>query len=128
MHREEPNPDDRETDIADDPRLDAISGELHAIIKRSDMKLLIALALNLAVVVLFARLQIKSMWLDLSEVAVTIGILGGTIYSIVRQKQSVAARHGLVCSVCGYRPGVSMILSAATTRRCRKCRSSLSVV
>jgi|SRR5262245_12403381 len=128
MHREEPNPDDREADIADDPLLNAISGELHAINERSDMKLLIALALNVAVVMLFARLQIKSMWLDLVEAAVVVTILGGTIYSVVRQKQRVAARHGLVCSMCGYRPGVSMILSAATTQRCRKCGSPLPIV
>jgi hypothetical protein len=128
MHREEPNVDDKETDIADDPLVNAISGELHAINKRSDMKLLIALALNLAVVVLFARLHIKSMWLDLLEAAIVVTILGGTIYSVVRQKQSAAARHGLVCSVCGYRPGVVMILSAATTQRCRKCGSPLPIV
>jgi hypothetical protein len=125
LHREEPNPDDREADIADDPLLNAISSELHAINKRSDMKLLIALALNVAVVMLVARLQIKSMWLDLVEAAVVVTILGGTIYSVVRQKQRVAARYGLVCSVCGYRPGVSMILSAATTQHCRKCGSPL---
>jgi DNA-binding MltR family transcriptional regulator len=77
MHREKLNPDDRETDIADDPLLNAISRELHAINKRSDMKLLIALALNLAVVVLFARLHIKSIWFDLSEAAVVVTIIGG---------------------------------------------------
>jgi hypothetical protein len=84
LHREEPNPDDREADIADDPLLNAISSELHAINKRSDMKLLIALTLNVAVVMLVARLQIKSMWLDLVEAAVVVTILGGTIYSVVR--------------------------------------------
>jgi len=128
MHREEPNPDDRETDIADDPLLKAIRGELHAINKRSDAKLLIAIALNLAVVMLFAQLHIKSMWFDLSEAAMVVTIIGGTIYSVVRQKQYVAVRHGLVCSVCGYRPGVTMILSAATTQRCRKCGSPLPIV
>jgi hypothetical protein len=122
------NPDDRETDVADDPLLSAISAELHAINKRSDMKLLIALALNLATVVLFSRLHIKSMWFDLLEAAVVVTSIGGTIYSVVRQKQRVAGRHGLVCSACGYRPGASMILSAATTRRCRKCGTTLPVV
>jgi hypothetical protein len=128
VHREELNPDDRETDIADDPLLNAISGELHAINKRSDMKLLIALALNLAVVVLFARLHMKGMWVKLPEAAVVVAILSGTIYSVVRQKQRVAGRHGLVCSVCGYRPGVSMVMSAATTQRCHKCGSPLPIV
>lgn len=128
MQREERNRDDRETDIADDPLLRAINGDLHAINKRSDMKLLIALAMNLAVVVLFARLHIKSMWLDLLEAAVVVAILGATIYSVVRQKQRVAARYGLVCPVCGYRPGVSMIMSAATAQRCRKCGSPLPVI
>ena len=128
MNRQEPNPEDRETDIVDDPLLRAISGELHAINKRSDTKLLIAIGLNLAVVAMFAQFHIESIWLDLLEAALVATILGGTIYSVVRKKQSVAARHGLVCQVCGYRPGVSMILSTATTRRCRKCGSSLPVV
>ena len=128
MYRQEPNPDDRETDIADDPLLKKISSELHAINKRSDIKLLIALALNLAIVALIAQFHIKSIWLDLLEATFVVMILGGTIYSVIRQKQNVAARHGLACSVCGHRPGVSMILPAATTKHCRKCGSSLPVV
>lgn len=128
MHREEPISGDRETDVSDDPLLKTISSELNAINKRTDMKLLIAIALNLAVVVLFAHLQVQSMWLDLLEAAIVVTIIGGTIYSVVRQKQQVAIRHGLVCRVCGYRPWVQMIMSTATTQRCHKCRSSLPVV
>jgi hypothetical protein len=128
MHSEEPNLDDTETDIADDPLLSAIQGELHAINKRSDMKLLFALALNLIVIWLFGRLNITSAWLDVLKAVVVFAIIGGTIYSVVRQKRSVAARHGLICSVCGNEPNVFMILSAATTQHCQKCKSRLSVI
>ncbi len=44
---EEPNLDDRETEIADDPLLGVIQGEFHAINKRTDVKLLFAVAINL---------------------------------------------------------------------------------
>jgi hypothetical protein len=128
MPRKAPDPDDKETDIADDPLLSAISGELDSARKQGDRSLFIALALALAVVLLLSRLQIKSVWLDLLQLSVLASIIGGTIYSVVRQKQRVAARHGLVCPACGYRPWVTMILSAATTHRCSKCGSSLPVV
>jgi uncharacterized protein YqhQ len=128
MHSEEPNFDDRETDIADDPLLSAIRGELHAINKRSDMKLLFVVVLNLISIWLFVRLNIKSAWLDVLEAVVVFAIIGGTIYSVVRQKRSVAARHGLICSVCGYQPNVFVILSTATTQHCQKCKSRLSVI
>jgi len=120
----------RPADKALDPLLSAIQGELHAINKRSDMKLLfaLALALNLIAIWLFGRLNIKSAWLDVLEAVVVFAIIGGTIYSVVRQKRSVAARHGLICSVCGYQPSVFMILSAATTQHCQKCKSRLSVI
>jgi hypothetical protein len=127
VHPEEPL-DDRETDIADDPVLRVIQGELHAINKRSDVKLLFALAINLIVVALFGQLNVKNVWLDVLEAVVVIAIIGGTIYSVMRQKQRVAVRHGLICSVCGYRPTVFMILSAATTQRCHKCKSPLPVI
>jgi hypothetical protein len=128
MHFEEPNLDDRETDIDDDPLLSVIQGELHAINKRSDMKLLFALALNLIVIWLFARLNLKSVWLNVLEAVVVFAIIGGTIYSVVRQKRGVASRHGLICSMCGYRPNVFMILSTSTTQQCQKCKSRLSVI
>ena len=128
MHPQEPELDDTETDIADDPLLSVIQSELHAVNKRSDIKLGIAIFLNLIVVALFGRLNFKSGWLDLLEAVVVVSIIGGTIYSVVRQKQRVAERHGLACPVCGYRPKVFMIMSAAMTKRCRKCKSPLPVV
>lgn len=128
MHSETPDLADSEADIADDRLLSVVQGELEAVNKRSDKKLLFALALNLVVVVLFERVNIKRVWLNLLEVSVMVAIIGGTIYSAVWQKQRIAARHGLICTACGYRPGVFMILSAATTQRCCKCRSPLPVL
>jgi hypothetical protein len=127
MTREETSPHDREFDIHDVPLLRVIDSELHAINKRTDMKLIVVLALSLAVVVVLTRLHIKSMWLDVVEAVVVVMILGGTIFSVVLQKRRVAVRHGLVGTTCGYGPGPSMIMSAATTQRCRKCRARLPI-
>jgi len=128
MHPEEPNPDDREAEIADDPLLSTIQGELHGINKRNDVRLLLVLALELIVVYVFKRLNINSVWLDMLEAVILISIVGGTIFSVVRQKRRVATRHGLVCSACGCKPKAFMIMSAAMTRRCRRCKSPLLVV
>jgi hypothetical protein len=128
MTREAASPYDRESDIHDVPLPRVIDSELHAINKRTDTKLIIALALNLAVVVVFARLHIKSLWLDVVEAAVVVTITGATIFSVVARRRRVAQRHGLVCSMCAYAPsGESSIISAAITQRCRKCRARLPI-
>ena len=118
MAPQDPHSDDDDTDISEDP-------ELHAIDKRNDIKLLVALALSVAVVFMLARLHVEGLWVNTIEVMFIVALLGGTIYSTIRQKQKVAARYGLVCARCGYQPWPSTILSAATTQRCRKCGSRL---
>jgi hypothetical protein len=119
--------EDKEGDIADDPLVYAVHLELQSINKRSDNRLLIALAISGALVWLVAQWKMKNVWIDVLEIAVIMAIVLGTIYSAIRQKQIMAVRHGLVCSHCGNRPWVAAILSAATTRHCAKCGAPLNV-
>jgi DNA-directed RNA polymerase subunit RPC12/RpoP len=125
MAPQDPHSDDDCTDISEDPELNAIQLQLHAIDKRNDTRLLVALAVGLAPVALLTRLHVEGLWVNTIEVLFVVALLGGTIYSAIRQKQKLAARHGLVCARCGYLPWPSTILSAATTQRCRKCGSRL---
>ena len=113
------------TDISEHPELHAIQLQLHAIDKRNDVRLLVALALNLALVFLLAQLHVEGLWVNTIEIMFVVALLGGTVYSAIRQKQKLAARYGLVCARCGYLPWPSTILSAATAQRCRKCGSRL---
>jgi hypothetical protein len=126
MRRNPRRPDQEEGDIADDPVVHAVYLELQSINRSSDRRLLIALAISLGLVLLASYWKIKSVWLDALEVAAVLTIIIGTIYSVVRQKQNVAVKHGLVCSNCGNRPRVQMILSAVTTRRCGRCGAPLN--
>jgi hypothetical protein len=119
--------DDEEGDIADDPLVYAIYLELQSINKRSDKMLLVALVISCGLVLLIAQWKIQNVWIEALEATVVLAIVIGTIYSVVRQKQNIAIKHGLVCSNCGNRPRVQTIISAATTKRCSKCGLPLNV-
>ena len=128
MHPKGPDLDDEDGDLADDPLLRRINRKLESIDERGDLRLGLVLVPAAIAAVALQMMNIKSVWLDMLEVAVVIGAIGGTIFSAVRQKRRVAVRHGLVCQACGYRPPVFRILSAAMTERCSKCNAPLRVV
>jgi hypothetical protein len=119
--------DDEEGSIADDTFVYAIYLDLQSVNKRSEKRLLIALAISCGLVWLVSQWKIKNVWIDVLEVAVVLAIVIGTIYSAVRQKQNIAIKHGLVCSNCGNRPWVTAIMSTATTKHCSKCGEPLHV-
>jgi hypothetical protein len=117
--------DDEEGDISDDPRLSAIDTELESVSKRNDNQLLATLLLLVPMAMLYERSDLKSIWLDAAFLGLLFGAVAYTIFRVVRQKQEVAARHGLVCRVCGGKPGAHMVLSAAMTQHCAKCGAEL---
>lgn len=119
--------DDEEGDIADDPLTRAIFLELKSVDKRNDRRLLIALAINCGLVWLVSQWKNRTVWIDVLGAGVLLVIVVGTIYWAIWQKQRIAIKHGLVCSNCGDRPWVQMIMSTATTKRCSKCRGRLNV-
>jgi hypothetical protein len=118
--------DDEERDIADDPLLSAINADLGRADNQTDNRLLFALAAIIATLFMAERLLGKNSWLEGFAVVPVIGAIGFTIYSAVRRKTDVAAKYGLICPACSHKPSPQMVLSAARTRRCRKCGAQLN--
>ena len=120
-----PPSDDEDGDIADNPLLSAINADLERANSQTDNRLLLALAVIISVLFLSEYFLGKNFWLESFAAAAVIGVIAFTLYSAVRRKAAVAAKYGLICPVCKYRPSAQMILSAAMTRRCRKCGAPL---
>jgi hypothetical protein len=118
--------DDEEGDISDDSFLSAVHADLESVNEWNDNRLLVILLLLVPLAILYKRSGITSFWLNAVFVGLVFGSIVYTIFRVVRQKQKVAARYGLVCHVCGYKPRAHMILSAATTRRCAQCGANLN--
>jgi hypothetical protein len=121
-----PAPSDEEGDIADDPVLSAINADLERANSQTDNRLLFSLAAIIAILFFAERFLGKNSWLEGFAAAAVIGAIAFTIYSAVRRKADVAAKYGLICPVCKHKPSPQMVLSAARTRRCRKCGASLN--
>ena len=119
------SPDDEEGDISDDPFLTAVNTDLESVNKRNDNRLLVILLLLVPLAILYERSGITSIWLNAVGVGLVVGSIAYTIFRVVRQKQNVAAKYGLVCPVCGYKPKAHMVLSTAMTLRCLKCGAKL---
>jgi formate dehydrogenase maturation protein FdhE len=117
--------DDEEGDISDDPFLSAANADLESVNKRNDNKLLVILLLLVPLVFLYEHSGITSIWLNAALIGLVVGSIAFTIFRVVRQKQKVAAKYGLVCPVCGYKPKAHMVLSTAMTLRCSKCGANL---
>ena len=116
-------PDDEEGDISDDPFLEAIHTDLKSVNKRNDKRLLVILLLLVPLAFLYERSGFKNIWLDVVFAGLVVGSIVDTFFRVIRQKQKVAAKYGLVCRACGYKPKAHMVLSAAMTQRCAKCGS-----
>ena len=117
--------DDEEGDISDDPFLSAVNFDLELVNKRNDNKLLVILLLLVPLAFFYEHSGITGIWLNAIFVGLLIGTIVYTMFRVVRQKQEVAAKYGLVCHACGYKPKAHMILSAAMTQRCAKCGANL---
>ncbi|OYY95353.1 MAG: hypothetical protein B7Y41_02300 [Hydrogenophilales bacterium 28-61-23] len=118
--------DDEEGDISDDPFLSAVNTDLESVNKRNDNKLLGILLSLVPLAFLYEHSGISSIWLNAVFIGLVVGSIVYTIFRVVRQKQKVAAKYGLVCHVCGYKPKAHMVLSAAMTQRCAKCGANLN--
>jgi len=125
LKKDPPTIDEEEGDISDDPFLSAVFADLGSVEKWNDYKLIVALGVILGIAFFYDRSGLKSPWLDALGVIIILGVIGLTIFRVVREKQNVAVRHGLRCPACSYVPRADVILSVATTERCMKCGSKL---
>lgn len=117
--------DEEEGDISDSPLLSAINADLVAANRRGDRLLLAVLVLLAALSYLYKRSGGASVWLNTMLIGLVIGSIVYTVWQALRQSRQVASKYGLVCETCGYVPKAHMILSAASTLRCAKCKASL---
>lgn len=124
---EEDDDDDKEQDISDDPILNAINTELNSVGKRNDNKLILALLILVVLTQLYKLSAIKSSWLDIIFGLAIVAVIGRCFLGSIRENKQVAAKYGLICSACGYKPKAHMLLSAARTQRCSKCKNPLIV-
>ena len=124
--RNRANPDDEEGHISDDPFLSAVNADLESVNKHNDNKLLVILLLLIPLAFIYERSGVKNAWLDAGGIGLIVGSIVHTIYTVAAQKKKIAAKYGLVCHVCGYKPKANMVLSAAMTQHCTKCGAKLN--
>lgn len=121
---------DDESDISEDPILSALNGDLESVLRKTDNHLFIFLGAALAAAYLpkhlHASLFIVHLFYAAAVAFVVVGI-GFTISSVIKKKQKVAARYGLVCKRCGHRPKVGKIMLAAQVGQCAACGNALNV-
>ena len=121
-----PDEDEEDGDVSDDPFLSAIAADLERVTKRTDNELLLALfGFWIPVAFIYERSTIKTSWMNALLVIGIFATIGFTIFRVVKKKTNVAARYGLVCRSCGYKPPASQVLAVAQSLRCSKCRGQL---
>jgi hypothetical protein len=118
--------DDEDGDIADDPLLSAVSADLERATKQNDQMLLLALGAIVTLLFLAEHFLGKNPVLEGFAAAAVVGAIVFTMYAVLRRKAGVATKYGLICPVCTHKPSATMVLSAARTRKCRKCGASLN--
>ena len=121
---------DEERDIADDPLLSALNGDLEAASKKGDTRLFVFIGAAV-IFALFPKLVHVPTWTVYLFVFLSVfSIFGGivyTIWSVAQRKLVVADRYGLRCRACRRRPKVFRIMQGAELRKCPRCGSALDV-
>ena len=117
--------DDSELDISDDPVLSALNKDLESVLSFTDNGLIVFLVVVFAIAYFLEYLKVPSVALFTIVVICIFGGIGYTVYSVVRGKQRVAARYGLICDACGHRPRVGQIMLVAQTELCPVCGNKL---
>ena len=129
-HDNRPNAENDASDLAEDPVLAALNRDLEAVLRRTDNRLFLFLGAALVASYLPDYWKVPPLAASLiyaGAVACIFGGIGFTILSVVRRKQKVAARYGLVCPACGHRPGIRQILATAEMGLCAACHRELDV-
>jgi Uncharacterized protein conserved in bacteria len=127
-----PNEEDEDVDDAEyeNPIVASLAHDLDAVLQRTDARLCIFLAIGLAASQLLKYVPMSRVAEAAATVIAVVAIIGGivfTIYSSVKGKRKVANRYGVVCSVCGFRPGINDIVHTADLSLCRRCGAALPV-
>lgn len=121
-----PDEDEEDGEISNDPLLSAVAADLERVTKRTDNGLLLALfGFWVPVAFIYERSAIKSLWMSALLVIGIFATIAFTIFRVVQKKTDVAAKYGLVCRSCGYKPPASQVLAVAQSLRCSKCRGQL---
>jgi hypothetical protein len=119
--------EDEEADFCDEPVLSALNKELDSVLRTTDNRLIIFLAVLFAAAYSLEQLHFSSdvlFW----GMAFCIGCgVGCTILSVRNGKQKIAEKYGLVCQVCGHRPKPNEIMLTAQVQQCRACGNSLDM-
>lgn len=122
--------EDDESDLSEDPILSALNKDLESVLRFTDNRLFIFLGAALAAVYLPEYLHVPPGAAYVFYAGAIVCILGGigfTILSVIRNKQKVAARYGLVCRACGHRPKTSQIMATAQIGLCAACGKNLNM-
>jgi hypothetical protein len=67
------DPADEERDIADEPLASAVDRDRERVLKRTDHRLLLWLAVIVVATLLYERSSLKSAWIDLAIAAAVVG-------------------------------------------------------
>src|SRR5437588_10667270 len=113
MRSAQQDPEDQEGDIADDPLTSAVHDDIGGVLKRTDNRLLVWLAVVGVLVLLLDNSALKGTWTNVASILALVGAISLTIYGAFRGRRKVASEYGLTCPNCGYTPMPQEIMSAA---------------
>lgn len=121
---------DDDPDVYENPTIEALDRDLHAVLQRTDLRLMLFIGIALVAVYLPDYVALPPVATPLLDTIAVIAILGGigfTIYSSVKGKREVARRYGVVCPACGFRPKVNDTVVTADVGLCPRCGAELPV-
>lgn len=130
MGGRQPDEQDVEDTEYENPIVASLDRDLHTVLRRTDARLFIFLAIGLVASQLPAYVQVSPIVesvLSVIAVASIVGGIGFTIHSSVKGKRKVGNRYGVVCRACGFRPRVNDIVHTADVGLCTRCGAELRV-
>lgn len=114
----------------ENPILESLDGDLHAVLQRTDLRMFAFIGIALAASYAPDYLPMPPLAASALRVFAVVCIVGGigyTIYSSIKGKRKVGERYGVVCHACGFRPKIDDILTTADVGLCPRCGAELRV-
>jgi hypothetical protein len=128
--KNQPDDEDAERDFQEGSLAFAVNKDLESALRDTDSRLLLFIAVGIALVFLARILHAPNtprLLVAATGLLFILGGLGFTFYSVITRKQKVAIKYGLKCLACGHLPkSTDQIYQAAELEQCPSCRKRLS--
>lgn len=107
-------------------RIREFERELKAVDQRYNRQLFNFLGVMLIGFVIYKHSPVQHGLIDLAGILMVAGFLAYAIRAVVKGKQDVARKYGVVCSQCGNIPKALFLVHAMKSGKCPYCGGEIS--